>query len=120
MASYEDDIALGSYRWKVERVAFEAHGTNSDIELDEDLQTHDPVAISEQGACAISKLAPRELADFGTGRYVYSKYRDRNNVEKVEHSLRTLASLKVEPGRFGIGQRRIIDKGLLFRVYFSA
>lgn len=111
MASYEDDVTLGSYRWKVGRVAFEAHEANWDIELD---RIHDPVATSEQGACAISKLAPRnssyyvaitssgaavrELANFGTGRYVHSKYSDRNNVEKVEQSLRTLVSLKVEPG----------------------
>lgn len=56
MASYEDDVTLGSYRWKVGRVAFEAHEANWDIELD---RIHDPVATSEQGACAISKLAPR-------------------------------------------------------------
>lgn len=56
MASYEDDIVLGSYRWKVGRVAFEAHEANLDIELD---RIHDLVATSEQGACAISKLAPR-------------------------------------------------------------
>lgn len=74
-------------------------------------QIHDPVsATSEQGACVISKLAPRdssysrgvrvavrELANFGTVRCYCSKYSQGNNARKVEQSLYILASLKVEP-----------------------
>lgn len=69
-----------------------------------------PITSSSRGGARARQLWNGSLR-------VYSKYSDRNNVEKVEQSLYgILVSLKVEPGRFGIGQRRIIDEGLLFRV----
>lgn len=56
---------LGSYRWKVGRVAFEAHEANLDIELD---RIRDPVATSEQGAPRNSSYSRNCVESRGSAR----------------------------------------------------